>query len=52
MSNVECHGSEEGLYLCPRSTIDNYTCHKNIKMAGVICSKEFCKLCCRGLGCY
>ena len=42
MSNVQCNGSEGGLYLCPSARIGNHTCQKgSSSSAGVICSRHF-----------
>lgn len=41
MSNVQCSGSEGGLYLCPSSRIENHTCPKGGTSAGVICSRQY-----------
>lgn len=42
MSQVDCNGSETGLYHCPSTSIGTQSCEKGIA-AGIICNTKYGK---------
>ena len=40
MSQVDCNGSETGLYHCPSTSIGTQSCEKGIA-AGIICNTKY-----------